>query len=176
MKIPHREAGLPYTPKVGIVTVSSSRYEAMLMGREYSDESGDLAERILRGSGIGMIHRFLIGDRPHQIGRVLEDAWRNGIELLIFIGGTGVSSSDYTYKTLRAMIRDELIGFNDICNMLSFRDIGARAVSSRLIAGWYRDMLVFALPGSRHAVELILSEIIIKEYQHLLWIRKYGRI
>jgi len=51
--------------------------------------------------------------------------------------------------------------------MLSYQTIGSRAMSSRAIAGVYREKLVFCLPGSTNGVKLGMEKLIIPELVHL---------
>jgi molybdenum cofactor biosynthesis protein B len=52
--------------------------------------------------------------------------------------------------------------------MLSFEEVGAAAMLSRATAGIVNRRLVFLLPGSRAAVRLAMTRLILPEAPHLL--------
>jgi len=169
MSLPH-EYKLRMKPKTYIVTVSTSRYNSLIQGYEYHDQSGDLAEELLRGYGIEDIERILIKDDINMIREVLDRAIKSGAHMIIFIGGTGVSDSDVTIEALKPLFKKELTSFNTLFTMYSEAEVGSRAISSRATAGIIDKILVFALPGSTNAVKTALKKIILKEYEHLLYI------
>jgi len=166
---PH-EYKLKKKPRTYIVTVSTSRYEKLKKGEEVDDPSGDLAEHLLRKEGIKEIKRILIKDDSSMIKKVIRDAQERGVNLIIFIGGTGVSQDDVTIETIKPFFKKELTAFQVLFTLYSMEEVGSRAISSRSTAGFIDDILVFALPGSKNAVETALSRIILKEYEHLLYI------
>jgi molybdenum cofactor biosynthesis protein B len=51
--------------------------------------------------------------------------------------------------------------------MLSFEQIGSAALLSRATAGTAGGVVVFALPGSRGAVQLAMQRLILPELGHL---------
>jgi len=169
MSLPH-EYRLSVKPKTYVVTVSTSRYSNLIQGYEYNDPSGDLAEEILRENGIEDIERILIKDDINMIREVVDRAINSGVHMIIFIGGTGISETDVTIEALKPLFKKELTSFNTLFTIYSEAEVGSRAVSSRATAGVIDKILVFALPGSPNAVKTALRKIILKEYEHLLYI------
>ena len=53
--------------------------------------------------------------------------------------------------------------------MLSYEQVGSAAMLSRALAGIARGVVIFALPGSRGAVELALERLIVPELPHLIF-------
>ena len=53
--------------------------------------------------------------------------------------------------------------------MLSYAEIGAAAMLSRAVAGVYRGRLLVAMPGSRNAVRLAMTKLIVPELGHLVY-------
>jgi molybdenum cofactor biosynthesis protein B len=49
---------------------------------------------------------------------------------------------------------------------LSFKQIGSAAMMSRAVAGTYRGMILFALPGSPQAAGLAMDALILPELGH----------
>ena len=86
---------------------------------------------------------------------------------VIFTGGTGVAPRDVTPETLEPLLERVIPGFGELFRMLSWQDIGSAALLSRALAGIAAGRVVFALPGSRAAVELALEKLILPELGHL---------
>lgn len=159
-------------PQVIIATVSSRRYKSLLEAGEYRDESGDLAEALLERAGYKNIKRVLIRDDPNMIKDIINMAVKEGFDIVIFIGGTGVARDDVTVETIKKFFDKELPGFNILYTIYSEREIGVRAQSSRATAGFYKDILLYAIPGSPNAVKLCIEKLILPEVEHLLKIRR----
>ena len=71
-------------------------------------------------------------------------------------------------RRIAALLDKTLPGFGELFRMLSYQEIGSRAMASRAIAGVYRGKLVFSLPGSSNAVRLALEKLILPELVHLV--------
>lgn len=169
-------AVLPYKPILGIVTVSTSRIEAELKDIVKEDESGDWIERVFKEKGFKKIFRYLVRDDENQIINAIMRLHYKGAELIIISGGSGPSPSDVSYYAIKSILDDELISYSSLFNLISFRQVKTKIIASRLIAGFYRDILIFLVPGSMNAVKTAVNEIILNEYEHLLWLRKFGKI
>ncbi len=159
-------------PQVILVTVSSRRYKNLLEEGEYKDESGDLAETLLERAGYKSVKRVLIKDDPKMIRDIIDMAVKEGVDIVIFIGGTGVAKDDVTVETIKKFFDKELPGFNILYTLYSEREIGVRAQASRATAGFYKDILLYAIPGSPAAVKLCIEKLILPEAEHLLKIRR----
>ena len=155
-----------------IATVSSSRYDALIEGGEYSDTSGDLAEKLFKSAGYRRVKRVLIKDDPKMIREVVDMAGKEGYPILVFIGGTGVARDDITVETLKEMFEKEIPGFNILYTIYSEREIGVRAMASRASAGFIKGILVYSIPGSPKAVKLCIEKLILPEAEHLIQIYK----
>ena len=167
---------LPYKPILGIITVSTSRVEAKLKGIVKEDESGNWMESVFKKNGFKKILRLLVRDDESQIINAIMKLWYNGAELIIITGGSGPSPSDVSYHTVKSILDEELISYSSLFNLISFREVKTKIIASRLIAGFYKDVLVFLVPGSVNAVKTAVNEIILNEYEHLLWLRKFGKV
>ena len=52
--------------------------------------------------------------------------------------------------------------------MLSYAEIGPAAIMSRAVGGLMGELVVLVMPGSRAAVELAMTRIILPELPHLV--------
>ncbi len=146
-----------------IVTVSDTRTPA-------TDRSGELINQLLYAAGHNTSSYRIIPDEPQQIRAELERAIATEppIRVIIFNGGTGIAARDNTYEAIVSILTKTLPGFGEIFRMLSYQEIGSRAIGSRAIAGTYQQLLVFSLPGSQGAVKLGMEKLILPELIHLV--------
>lgn len=156
--------------KFTVITVSSSRFRALVEHREMRDESGDLAVKILERHGFKFNTRYLIPDDAEKIkNSVLTAIRRDGSKVVVLIGGTGISKKDLTVEVISPLFSKRLYGFEYLFFLLSYVQVGADSITSRACGGVIEDSVVFSLPGSRKAVEMALEKIICPEIRHLLY-------
>ena len=91
------------------------------------------------------------------------------VQVVLFNGGTGVSSRDRTFDVLAAKLEKTLPGFGEIFRMLSWEQVGSAAMMSRATAGVYRGKVIVSTPGSPAAVRLAWEKLIEPELAHLAW-------
>jgi len=126
----------------------------------------------------GQLQRWLrpapSGDDPHPRDRSTPDANNEPrrLEVIITTGGTGISSRDTTIEIVSRELDRTLEGFGELFRMLSFEQVGPAAMLSRAVAGLAGQTLIFALPGSTHAVALAMDRLIVPELPHLVWERR----
>ena len=146
-----------------VLTVSDSRTAA-------TDESGPLARRLLEAAGHGIAVHALVKNVEHEV-RALTEQWlaRGDLHAIIITGGTGLGSRDRTIEAVRPLFEKEIPGFGELFRLLSYQEqIGTTAMLSRAAAGSARGAVVVSLPGSRAAVELAVTRLLIPELPHLL--------
>lgn len=157
----HR-AEAPRSVECAIVTVSDTRTVA-------DDRSGALIAEILAAAGHVVRSHVVVKDEPVAIRQALDDAADTGtIRAVLLDGGTGIAPRDNTYETLSALLEKRLDGFGEIFRVLSFHEIGPPAMLSRAVAGTYRRMIVFSMPGSTNAVRLAMEKLIAPELAHAI--------
>jgi molybdopterin adenylyltransferase len=146
-----------------VITVSDTRTPA-------TDTSGELARQLLESAGHKIVKYRIIPDEPTLICAELDAALKNlpAIQAIVFNGGTGIAARDTTYDAIDRVLTKTLPGFGEIFRLLSYQEIGSRAIASRAVAGAYQQLLVFSLPGSRGAVQLGMEKLIIPELVHLV--------
>ena len=142
-----------------VITSSDTRNEA-------SDDSGRLIKEKLAAAGHAVAGHRVVRDEPSELRAALEEAASSGAGAVIVNGGTGIGKRDQTVETLRPMLEKELPGFGEIFRGLSFQEIGSPAMLSRALAGTWRGMIVFALPGSPQAARLAMDALILPELGH----------
>jgi molybdenum cofactor biosynthesis protein B len=101
-----------------------------------------------------------------EVRRLLEDA---STQVIVTSGGTGIGVKDRTVEAVSSLLEKEMPGFGEHFRRLSLDEVGGSALISRATAGVARGKLVFCLPGSRNAMGLALSKIILPNVGHMLW-------
>lgn len=135
--------------------------------REVSDETGRLIREMLESAGHPVVGHLVVRDDPEAIRASLAEALDRGAYAIIFTGGTGLGSRDFTFETLRPMFDKEITGFAQMFQYLWFQEHGAPALSSRALAGVYRHALVFAIPGTPSTVKTIMKKLLLPELSQL---------
>ncbi len=154
----HRKAGARRL-RARVFTVSTSRYTAMKEGGKFTDESGDVAEEELKEAGHDIASRRLISDDAKMLRGAVSEFLSSKDDVLLFTGGTGVSSRDITIETVRPFFEKELDGFGEQFRRVSFDEVGAAAMMTRATLGVAKGKLILCLPGSPSAVRTALREV-----------------
>jgi len=160
----HRAEGDTFTVLgCAVVTVSDSRTEA-------TDESGALMKRLVEGAGHRVVaYALLKNDEAAVREQVRTLIARDDVDAVLLTGGTGLGSRDLTVEAVRPLLEKELPGFGEIFRVLSFQEqVGTAAILSRAVAGGVRGKLVVSMPGSKAAVELALTRILLPELRHAI--------
>lgn len=149
---------VPKTYQINVITVSDRASSGT-----YEDISGPTAARILdrfftdQHLAFEMTAR-VIPDDPHQIEEALMSACDRHTDIIITTGGTGVGPKDFTPDVVRKLIDKEMKGIMDYVR-LKYGAEKPKVLLSRSIAGVKGKTLIYALPGSIHAVREYLEEI-----------------
>jgi molybdenum cofactor biosynthesis protein B len=150
-----------------VLTTSDSRDES-------SDASGDRIEELLHEAGHQVVARRIVPDDAATIRSLLEE-WIGSTEIdaIVTTGGTGIGPRDVTAEVVRSLLTVELEGFGELFRVLSYEQVQAAAMISRAVGGMAGgDTFLFALPGSRPAVELAMTRLILQQLPHLVWLRR----
>jgi molybdenum cofactor biosynthesis protein B len=144
-----------------ILTVSDTRTPD-------TDRSGQLIQTLLSDGQYIITDYAIVKDEPEEIrDRVEHLCDQNDLDAIILNGGTGIAPRDTTYDAIEALLDKILPGFGELFRMLSYEEIGSRAMASRAIAGVRNSTLIFSLPGSTNAVMLAMQKLILPELVHL---------
>jgi molybdenum cofactor biosynthesis protein B len=160
----HRAEGDQRPPVAcAIVTVSDSRTEA-------TDASGARMRELLEGAGHRVVdYALLLNEEAAVREHVRALVARDDVDVVLLTGGTGLGSRDRTVEAVRPLFEKELPGFGEIFRLVSFQEqVGTAAILSRAVAGGVRGRLVVSMPGSRAAVELALTRVLLPELRHAI--------
>ncbi len=145
-----------------VITISDTRTPD-------TDQSGLLNQQLLITAGHQVVVYRILPDEPARITDLLTELGNDQrVQAVIFNGGTGIAPRDTTYDAIAGLLEKTLPGFGELFRSLSYAEIGTRSIASRAVAGTYQNLLVFSLPGSRGAVQLGVSQIILPELNHLV--------
>ncbi len=149
--------------KYAVVTVSDSRYNNLIMGKDVSDVSGNLLKKELNAE----IYT-IIPDNKNMIKGIIEHITESfDVDCIILTGGTGIAKRDVTVDALKEVVEKEIDGFKILFQKLSYEEVGFSSMLSRAMAGIYKGKIIYALPGSVNACKTALK-IIKEETGHIL--------
>ena len=149
--------------RTAVITVSDTRTEA-------TDVSGQIIIDALAAAGHQLVSRHIVPDDPAVIGPLLEELCDNpAVQAVLLNGGTGIARRDQTYETVSSRLDKRLDGFGELFRMLSWEEIGAAAMLSRAVGGLRRQRVVLSMPGSRGAVTLAMTKLVIPQLAHLVY-------
>ena len=160
--VAEHHAQAPQTLRVAVVTISDTRSIE-------TDTSGALIVEMLEAAGYSIGDRAILQDEANLIRSSLEGLRDRGdLDAVLVTGGTGISPRDQTFETVSALLTKPLPGFGELFRMLSYAEIGPACMMSRAVGGLIGSIVVLVMPGSRAAVRLAMSKIILPELRHLV--------
>lgn len=138
------------------------------------DKAGKAIIKKLEGCNVEIMDYVIIPDEKDQIQAKVNEYETQGANMIIFTGGTGLSSRDITPEALRPLIDREISGIEE-----AIRSYGQErtpySMLSRSVAGVKGETLLLALPGStngaRESMDAIFPPIlhvfsILKDAKH----------
>jgi len=159
--VEHQETGKHFVARCAVITCSDTRFKD-------TDHSGNRIAELLEEAGHEVLFRNLVPDDTDRIRNAVQEAKSLEAQLIITTGGTGISRRDTTFEAIQDLITTKIPGFGELFRMLSWEEIGPAAMMSRATAGLTDNAILFALPGSRNAVELAMQQLILPQIGHLL--------
>jgi molybdopterin adenylyltransferase len=126
---------------------------------EREDTSGPrLREMLDQTYDIGEV--LIVPDEMDLIAETIKTQIdREGFDLVVTTGGTGVGPRDVTPEATRAVIEKDIPGFSEAMRMESYR-ITPFALISRAVCGIRGQSIIINLPGSPKAAVECLSFIL----------------
>ncbi|HJM46712.1 MAG TPA: bifunctional molybdenum cofactor biosynthesis protein MoaC/MoaB [Candidatus Marinimicrobia bacterium] len=143
-----------YRPQVGIITISDS-----VSSRKNEDRSGPLLISGFSDSGCSVKHKKVLPDGSDELTTTIQNWIREGAELIITTGGTGLGPRDLTIEMLEGIFDSKLPGVEQALHAYG-RGKVKTAMLSRLTAGVVSGAIVICLPGSMGAVKDALNVLV----------------
>ena len=157
----HRAAA-PAAVGCYVITVSDTRTEE-------TDTGGRLLRTLLAEGGHRVLGHEIVPDDAGALRAAIErQLAADAPRAIITTGGTGISRRDGSYEVIADLLEKRLDGFGELFRALSFEEIGPAAMLSRAVAGAAQGKVVIALPGSRNAVRLGMTRLVLPELGHLV--------
>lgn len=134
------------------------------------DETGRIAMDLIEAEGHKVATRIIVPNSSDVIRAEIEKQLADSVvQVVITSGGTGISSKDRTVDTVTGFFERDLPGFGELFRRFSYDEVNANVIISRSVAGIAKGKVIFCLPGSKNAVRLALSKIILPSLGHTLW-------
>lgn len=137
------------------------------------DTSGKILVQKLEESNCTIEALDVIPDEIEVIRQAAVKYSNDGIDLMIFVGGTGLSPRDVTPEAIQPLIQTEIPGIMERLRNYG-QDRMPYAMFSRGVAGFIRDTLVITLPGSTGAVK-DATQALFPHIFHVFNVRKGDR-
>jgi len=150
----------PKRARVHVVTISDTRTLE-------TDESGKLCVELVEKSGHVVAGRTILPDDPGRVESLCRTA-AGEVDAILLNGGTGVAPRDTTYEAISRLLEKRLDGFGELFRMLSYAEIGSKAMASRAVAGVFGKTVIFSMPGSTKAVRLAMERLVCPELSHIV--------
>ncbi len=152
----------PKSVSCAVLTISDTRTEK-------DDESGRLLMQKLSETGHRVTSYCVLRNEADSIKKKIHELLKEEeLQVVITLGGTGVSHRDITVETISPILEKRLDGFGELFRFLSYQEIGSSSIMSRAIAGVAMEKVIICLPGSLEATRLATDKIIIPEIGHMV--------
>ncbi|MDQ1161481.1 cyclic pyranopterin phosphate synthase [Chryseobacterium sp. SORGH_AS 447] len=154
--------------KAAVVVCSDSVHSG-----QNEDTSGKVIVQKLEEYGFNDVEYLVVPDEAEEIQQTLVSYKNEGIKMVIFTGGTGVSPRDVTPDALQSMIDRPLPGIMETARAYGQERIKT-SMLSRGVAGFSGETLVLTFPGSeKGAAEYMQS--LFPQVLHVFEVKKGNR-
>ncbi len=166
----HKKKG-PDTINLALVIVSTSKFNELQEKDSSSDKTIPMVKQILdQNPSVFLTFSEVVSDNQAQIVEMLERLLNDSsLHVIVFSGGTGLTPKDVTYEAIKPLLEKTIDGFGELFRYLSYKEIGPSSMFSRALAGKIKNKAIFLLPGSPNAVKLALTELILPEIKHMVY-------
>ncbi len=154
MGIEEHERLKPEKASFGVVVVSDRVYKG-----EREDVSGRTAERLITEAG-HEVRAFKIIPNSEEAILTTLDELLDMVDIILFIGGTGVGPNDITVDAISKVSNKYVPGFGELFRYETYKKHGPFAILSRAGMWIYKKVVVAVTPGSPDAVEIALKLIL----------------
>ena len=125
-----------YRPKVGIVTLSDS-----ISSSHSEDRSGPILINGFSDAGCTVDHQIVLPDGSEELVPTIQSWIKEGVELIVTTGGTGLGPRDLTIETMEKIFDSKLPGVEQALHAYG-RGKVKTAMLSRLTAGVVNGAIV----------------------------------
>ena len=146
-----------------IIVVSDSLSHADSEFRSKHDISSGIAREMLENQGIRVRDPAYVPDDPLLVRFEVLSALQD-VDLVVTIGGTGISKRDTTREAIVPLLDKELQGFSSYFWVSSTQKLGKSIpLLSRMLVGIRDDSIILCTPGSKggtsDALDLLLPQV-----------------
>jgi molybdenum cofactor synthesis domain-containing protein len=128
--------------RAAVITASNRAFNGV-----YEDKSGQILLEGLRTLGYHIDGVQVLPDDVEKISSAIKSAIKDGVDLLVTTGGTGVSPFDVTPEATAPLIEKEMPGILEALRAYSREKVPTTDLS-RGAAGVTNKTLIINLPGS----------------------------
>ena len=122
------------------------------------DKAGKAIIQKLESCNVSISDYIIIPDEKDVIQEKVKHYEGLGIDLVIFTGGTGLSTRDVTPEALESLIDRKIPGIEEAIRNYG-QDRTPYSMLSRSLAGTINNTLVLALPGSTNGAKESMDAI-----------------